>query len=58
MPTRFVLSVAFGGTALDELYATTIAHDLEGNEADASAGYVYLVRGLDARGLPEPCFAG
>ena len=50
----------FGGAALDELYVTSL-HD-SGNgrliSTHPESGYVFRIRGLKARGLPEVAYAG
>jgi sugar lactone lactonase YvrE len=50
----------FGGAGLDELYVTSL-HD-SGNgrllSEHPDSGFVFRIRGLGARGLPEPVFAG
>ncbi len=47
-------SVAFGGKDLDRLFVTTLDPAYFGETEDAAAGYVYVIDGLDAKGLPEP----
>ena len=47
-------SVAFGGPALERLFVTTLDPVGFGEAHDAAAGYLYVIDGLDARGLPEP----
>jgi sugar lactone lactonase YvrE len=47
-------SVTFGGAALDRLFVTTLDPVCFGEPADDAAGYLYVVDGLNARGLPEP----
>lgn len=65
MPVKLVSSVAFGGPALDRLFVTTIAHDVagaaQGRAGEAGedlAGAVFVIDGLDTRGVAEPYFAG
>jgi sugar lactone lactonase YvrE len=58
MPVRFVSSVMFGGPDLDLIYVTTIAHGAMGEAEEAGAGWVHVIEGSGARGLPEPRFAG
>jgi sugar lactone lactonase YvrE len=53
MPAGRVSSVMFGGPGLDRLFVTSISHD----DSDGG-GLLYVIDGLDARGLPEPRFAG
>jgi sugar lactone lactonase YvrE len=64
-PVRLPSAVMFGGPDLDLLYLTTIARDVvtaaQGGPAqapEAAAGYVHVIEGLGARGLPEPRYAG
>lgn len=47
-------SVAFGGAAFDRLFVTTLDPACFGEPPDDAAGFVYVVDGLDAQGLPEP----
>lgn len=55
MPTINVTSLAFGGPDLDVLIVTSMDRLLPGQTAlDAEAGSVFLVEGLDARGIQEP----
>jgi sugar lactone lactonase YvrE len=54
MPTRWVSSVMFGGPNLDRLYVPSLDPTLVGLPADDNAGYLYVIEGLDARGLVEP----
>jgi sugar lactone lactonase YvrE len=64
LPIKLVSSVAFGGPELDQLYVTTIAHDIVGQAqgaqggADHQAGSLFVIDGLGVRGRPEPLFAG
>lgn len=58
MPVRLVSSVMFGGPGLDQLYVTTIEHGALGEPVEEGAGYLYVVEGLGARGVPEPRYAG
>lgn len=64
MPVRLPSSVAFGGPKLDQLYVTSIAHDVVGEAqrthggSDELAGSLFVIEDLGARGRPEPCFAG
>ncbi|HEX4378008.1 MAG TPA: SMP-30/gluconolactonase/LRE family protein [Steroidobacteraceae bacterium] len=58
LPVKLVSSVAFGGPDLDRLYVTTIQEGALGEPAEEGAGYVYLIEGLGARGLPEPLYNG
>lgn len=47
-------SVAFGGKGLDRLFVTTLDPTVFGEPAEDADGYVYVIDGLEARGLPEP----
>ncbi|MDE2410141.1 MAG: SMP-30/gluconolactonase/LRE family protein [Sphingomonadales bacterium] len=47
-------SVSFGGRALDRLFVTTLDPACFGEPSDPHSGYLYVIDGLDARGLPEP----
>lgn len=65
MPVKLTSSVAFGGPSLDQLFVTTIAHDVVATaqtgarEADEGlAGSVFVIEGLGVRGMAEPLFAG
>lgn len=64
MPVKLVSSVAFGGPAFDQLYVTTIAHDVihkaQGGKKDGDelGGSLFVIEGLNARGRAEPQFAG
>lgn len=57
-PVKLVSSVMFGGPQLDRLYVTTIEEGALGEPSEEGAGYVYVVEGLDARGLPESRYVG
>lgn len=57
MPVKLVSSVVFGGTDLDRLYVTTIAHGIGGEPVEDGAGALYVIDGLGVRGLPEHRFA-
>ena len=57
MPVRLVF-VTFGGANLEHLYITTIAHGIDGDAPQQGAGLVYVIEGLNVRGVPEPRFAG
>jgi L-arabinonolactonase len=48
----------FGGPNLDQLYVTTIDPTAFGEPPEEGAGYLYVIEGLGARGLPEPRYAG
>lgn len=58
MPVKLASSVMFGGPALDQLYVTTIAHGSMGEPAEDGAGDLYVIEGLEVRGIPEPRYAG
>jgi sugar lactone lactonase YvrE len=58
MPVGLVSSVAFGGKNLDRMYVTTIAHSIDGEPPEEGAGHVYVIDGLNVRGVAEPRFAG
>lgn len=58
MPVKLVSSVAFGGPDLDRLFVTTIAHGVLGEPTEDGAGHLYVIDGLETRGLPEHRFAG
>lgn len=59
VPARQPTRPAFGGAALDTLYVTSARDGLDATQlaADPLAGALFAAR-LDARGLPEPRFAG
>lgn len=54
MPTAWVSSVMFGGTRLDRLYVTSLDSSVVGIPGDEGCGYLYVIDGLGATGLPEP----
>lgn len=54
LPANRPGSVAFGGAGLERLFVTTLDPACFGEPADDAAGYLYVVDGLNARGLPEP----
>jgi L-arabinonolactonase len=62
MPVPLVSSVGFGGPNLDQLYVTTIAHDVAAGAGDHAgddqAGSLFVIDDLGTRGLTEPEFAG
>jgi sugar lactone lactonase YvrE len=58
MPAKLISSVAWGGPQLDRLYVTTIDPTQFGWPAEEGSGYVYVVEGLGARGVPEGRYAG
>ena len=57
LPTARPGSVSFGGAGLDRLFVTTLDPVCFGEPADEAAGYLYVVDGLDACGLPEPRYS-
>ena len=60
MPVPLIGSVSFGGPALDRLYVTTLngAELGMGLPSDEHSGSLFVIDGLDVRGMPEPRFAG
>ena len=60
MPVKHVTMCSFGGEGLDVLYVTSAAAMVSETERAAvpQAGALFAIRGLGARGLPEPEFAG
>jgi sugar lactone lactonase YvrE len=58
MPVRLTVSAMFGGPNLDQLYVPTIDPTAFGEAPEEGAGYVYVIEGLGARGLPESRYAG
>jgi L-arabinonolactonase len=58
MPVSLTVSTMFGGPNLDQLYVTTIDPTAFGEPPEEGAGYLYVIEGLGARGLPEPRYAG
>lgn len=58
LPVKLVSSVAFGGADLDRLFVTTIAHGVHGEPVEQDAGALFVIDGLDARGLPEHRYSG
>jgi len=58
MPVKLVSSVAFGGSELDRLFVTTIAHGTQGEASEEGAGALYVIDGLGVKGRPEHRFAG
>lgn len=52
---KWISSVQFGGPELDKLYFTSFdAEAAAGYPADANSGYLYVIEGVGAKGLPEP----
>lgn len=59
IPADKTTSCAFGGPSLDRLYVTSMVDPANPNDPnDPEAGSLYVVTGLDVKGLPEPRFAG
>ncbi|MGA2399197.1 MAG: SMP-30/gluconolactonase/LRE family protein [Steroidobacteraceae bacterium] len=58
MPVRLPGSTMFGGARLDQLFVPTIDPAFFNEPAEEGAGYLYVIEGLGARGLPEPRYAG
>lgn len=58
LPVALPGSVMFGGETLDRLFVPTIDPLYFGDPAHEGAGYLYVIDGLGASGLPEPRFAG
>jgi sugar lactone lactonase YvrE len=58
MPVRLSVSTMFGGPNLDQLYVATIDPTYFNEPAEDGAGYVYVIEGLGARGLPRPRYVG
>ena len=58
MPCALPSSVMFGGPDLDVLYVTSIRDSGNRTAFGEHDGGLFAVTGLDARGLPEPRFAG
>jgi sugar lactone lactonase YvrE len=58
MPVKLVSSVGFGGSGLDRLFVTTIAHGALGEPFEEGAGDLYVIDGLGAQGQVEIGYAG
>ncbi|CAN7635618.1 SMP-30/gluconolactonase/LRE family protein [Phenylobacterium sp. LjRoot225] len=58
LPVSLPGSVMFGGADLDQLFVVTIDPAYFNEPTETGAGWLYVVEGLGARGLPEPRFAG
>lgn len=58
LPVRLPGSVMFGGADLERLFVVTIDPANFGQPTEPDAGYIFVIDGLDSRGLPEPRFAG
>lgn len=56
MPMPNPSDVAFGGSALDRLFVTSIAFDLGGSQPANESGWLLAVDGLGVTGRPEPRF--
>ncbi len=58
LPVNRPGSVTFGGRNLDRLFVTSIDPATFDEPADEQAGYLYVIDGAGARGLPEPIYRG
>jgi sugar lactone lactonase YvrE len=58
VPAPIVTSVMFGGDNLDVMYATSIGEKALRMEPGPDGGSLFAIKGLGARGKPEPRFAG
>jgi L-arabinonolactonase len=60
LPVDHPTMCTFGGPDLEDLYVVTSRRflDPEGLERQPLAGSLFIVRGLDTRGIAEPFFAG
>lgn len=60
LPTPNPTSVAFGGPNLDVLYVTTATYGLSEDDIkkDPTAGHLYQVTNIGARGLPAFTYKG
>jgi sugar lactone lactonase YvrE len=58
LPVSLPGSVMFGGPDLDQLFVATIDPAYFNEPTEEGAGWLYVVRDLGVRGLPEPRFAG
>ncbi|WP_313807228.1 SMP-30/gluconolactonase/LRE family protein [Sphingobium sp.] len=54
LEARWPSSLQFGGPDLDRLFVTSFDPERIGFAPDEHSGYVYVIEGLDAKGLPEP----
>ena len=53
-PVRYPTSLAFGGKALDVLYATSISKSVRFEDPAPDAGGIFAIEGLGVRGIAEP----
>ena len=58
VPPKLVSSVMFGGPDLDRLFVTSIDGASLGFPSDETGGQLFVIDGLDARGVPEPRYQG
>ena len=58
MPVPIVTSAMFGGDDLDVMYVTSIGERTLGKDPGPDGGSLFVVKGLGAKGKPEPRFAG
>lgn len=58
MPIKLPGSVMFGGKDLSEFYVPTLSPAFMGRPADPLDGSLFVVTGLNIRGIAEPRFAG
>jgi L-arabinonolactonase len=58
MPVSLSVSTMFGGPDLDQLYVATIDPAYFSEPGEDGAGYVYMIEGLGARGVPRPRYTG
>ena len=60
MPVRYPSMCSFGGKNLDVLYVTSIGYEVQPGDKALSplGGALFAIYGTDARGIPEPFFAG
>jgi len=58
VPAPIITSVMFGGDNLDVMYATSIGEKALRMEPGPDGGSLFAIKGLGAKGKPEPRFAG
>jgi L-arabinonolactonase len=58
MPVKCPSSVMFGGSALDQLYVTSLSPAFLGRQETPLDGCTFVIEGLGVTGLPEPRYAG
>jgi len=58
VPPTLVSSVMFGGPDLDRLFVTSIDGASLGFPSDETGGQLFVIDGLDAKGVAEPRYAG